>query len=805
MSVAPPHGANYRYVSRKRRTKEDRRFIAGKGNFVADIAVPGMKHVALVASPHPRANIISIDTTAALSLPGVHAVLTGDELSQHTKPLFHGLHLPNVKWFPLAVGMTRYAGEWVAAVVADTRYLAEDAAELVTVEYEALPAAVEIESLLEPDSPLVHPDHGSNLLLRKTFVWGPVEDDFAKSGNTLSYRARWGRSSTVPIETFGVVARWDPIGEILDVWASIQMPNYHEQIANALAVPLNAVRVHNDVDVGGSYGVKRGIKHTVLVSYLARKLGFPVRLIEDRLDNMSGGDAHGPDRLFDVTLAFDDDGTIRSMKLRAIDDVGAYPGRGPLQLGKPITALVGPYRINSVEYEAISVTSNKTGQVPVRGFGQAPTNFMIETGVDKIARELGIDRLEIRKRNLIGKDEFPWRIPTGTEYDSGDYQTVLDKALALADYPALIARRDALRAQGKLAGIGIATCLEPGGGNNIFEQLLNERLEITTFVESCLMRVDSQGMITAVMATTTSGQGHETLVATVAGEELERDPDDIRVTHADSLEALPTRSPVASRMAIVLGGATSEAARKIKHKMIAIAAHNLGVGADRIEYQSGEFFVRGEPAKKLTWEEIAAISHRQLHKMPPGMEPCLQEMSVLQVPGATGQLPNEKQEIQLYPCFSFQAHVPFVEIDPGTGKIQVTDYAIAHDCGTVINPDIVRGMIIGGLAHGVGAALFEKFAYDEDGQFLTGSFVDYLLPSAMEIPLVKDVEHCTPSPKTSLGQKGSGEGGYLGAPAAVASAVNDALAPLGIAITELPMRLSDVEAAINAKRMEQQK
>ncbi len=802
MSAGPPHGANYRYVSRKRRTKEDRRFVAGKGNFVADVALPGMKHVALVPSPHPRARLVSIDASAALATPGVHAVLTGDELARHTRPLYHGLDLPAIKWFPLAVGMTRYAGEWVAAVVADSRYIAEDAAELVAVDYEPLPAAVGIESLIEPDSPLVHPEHGSNVLLRKTFVWGPVEDDFAAAAHRLAYRARWGRSSTVPIETFGAMARWDPIGEILDVWASIQMPNYIEQIADALSLPLNSVRVHNDVDVGGSYGVKRGIKHTVLVSHLARTLGMPVRLIEDRLDNMSGGDAHGPDRLFDVALAFDDDGAIRSMKLRAIDDVGAYPGRGPLQLGKPITALVGPYRINSVEYEAISVTSNKTGQVPVRGFGQSPTNFMIETGIDEVARHLGIDRLEIRRRNLIGKDEFPWRIPTGTEYDSGDYHAVLDKALALADYPALIARRDAVRAGGRLAGIGVATCLEPGGGNNIFEQLLNERLEITTFVESCLMRVDAHGEITAVMATTTSGQGHETLVATIAGEELERDPDDIRVTHADSLEALPTRSPVASRMAIVLGGATSQAARKIKTKMVGIAAHNLGVGIERIEYQAGAFFVIGEPSRKLAWEEIASIAHRQIHKMPPGVEPCLQEMSVLQVPGASGQLPDENGEIQLYPCFSFQAHVPFVEIDPGTGKIEVTDYAIAHDCGTVINPDIVRGMIIGGLAHGVGAALFEKFAYDESGQFLAGSFVDYLLPSAMEIPLVRDVEHCTPSPKTSLGQKGSGEGGYLGAPAAVASAVNDALAPLGISIAELPMRLSDIEAAIDAGRTE---
>ena len=795
------HAPNYHYVSRKRRTKEDRRFVAGKGRFVADIRVPGMKHVAVVASPHPRANIVSINTAAALALDGVHYVLSGDELAAATEPLFHGLHLPKVRWYPLAVGMTRYAGEWVAAVVADSRYIAEDAAELVAVEYEPLPAAVDSERVMEADAPLVHPDHGSNVLFHDTFTWGPVAEDFAAADHTISYRARWGRSSTVPIETFGVAARWDEATEILDVWASIQMPNYHEQIANGLKIPLNSVRVHNDVDVGGSYGVKRGIKHTVLVSYLARTLGMPVRLIEDRLDNMSGGDAHGPDRIFDMTLAFDDDGLIRSMKIRALDDVGAYPGRAPLQLGKPITAIVGPYRINSVEYEAISVTSNKTGQVPVRGFGQSPTNFALETGIEKVARYLGIDRLELRRRNFIAKDEFPWKIPSGTEYDSGDYHTVLDKALALADYPALVARRDALRADGKLAGIGIATCLEPGGGNNIFEYLFNDRLEVTTFVESCLLRVDAHGRITAIMATTSSGQGHETLVATVAGEELERDPDDIRVVHSDSIESLPTRSPVASRMAIVLGGATSGAARKIRKAMIRIAAHNLAVPDDRIEYAAGEFTVTGDPSKKLTWEEIASIAHRQFHRMPPGMEPCLQAFEVFQVPGA-GQLPNDKGEVQLYPCFSFQAHIPLVAIDPATGKVTLEDYAIAHDCGTVINPDIVRGMIIGGIAHGIGAALYEKFEYDEDGQLLSGTFVDYLLPSAHEIPAVRDVEHCTPSPLTSLGQKGSGEGGYLGAPAAIASAVNDALAPLGVAIDELPLRLKDIEAAIHAQSSE---
>ena len=798
MVDAPVNLPNYRYVSRKRRTKEDRRFVSGRGKYVADVDVPGMKHLAVLASPHPRANIIRIDTSAAEALPGVHYVLTGDELAGATNSLFHGLDLPNIKWYPLAVGMTRYAGEWVAAVVADSRYIAEDAAELIDVEYESLPAAVDSEKMIDEDQPLVHPDHGSNVLFRKTWQWGPVDEDFAAMSNTITYRARWGRSSTVPIETFGVVAKWDDINEILDVWASIQMPQYQDQIAAALHLPMNNVRVHNDVDVGGSYGVKRGIKHTVLVSYLTMKLGFPVRFIEDRLDNMSGGDAHGPDRIFDMTMAFDDDGVIKSMKVRALDDVGAYPGRAPLQLGKPITALCGPYRVNSIEYEAISVTSNKTGQVPVRGFGQSPTNFAIETGIDRVAKFLGIDRIEIRARNLVRKDEFPWKIPPGSRYDSGDFHLVLEKALQASNWDDLIARRNALRAAGRLAGVGVATCLEPGGGNNIFEYLFNPKLQITTFVESILIKVEPTGAITAVMCTTTSGQGHETLVSTIAGEELERDPDTIRVLHGDSLEALPTRSPVASRMAIILGTATSNAAREIKAKMITIAAFDLGVEKDQIEYADGEFSVRGEPSRKLDWTEICHIAHKQFHRMPPGHELGLQSYAVQQVPGG-GDLPDENNEVSLYPCFSFQAHVPLVEIDPSTGKVKVHDYFIAHDCGTAINPDIVRGMIIGGVAHGIGAALYEKFEYDADGQLLAGTFVDYLLPSAHEIPPVTDIEHCTPSPMTSLGQKGSGEGGYLGAPAAIASAVNDALAPLDIEINELPIRARDIEAAIYEK------
>src|SRR5882724_8392057 len=453
--------AAFRFVSTNRRVREDRRFVAGHGHFVADVALEGLLHVAILPSQHPAARIVSIDAAAALAMPGVHYVLSGDELAAATDPLMNGLDTPLVRRHPLAVGHTRYAGEWVVAVVAETRALAEDASEKIRVIYEPLPFVMDAEEALQPGSPPVHPRHGSNVLLDRTFVWGEVEKHFAESPRRLSFRVTWGRSSTVPIETFGVVASWDPWREMLDVWASIQMPKYPDQIAAALKLPASGVRVHHDVDVGGSYGVKRGIKHTVVAGYLTRRLGFPVRLIEDRLENMRGGDAHGPERLFDVEVAFDAAGVIRAMKMRALDNVGAYAGRSPFQLGKPIGAIVGPYKIKSVQYQAIAALSNKTVQEAVRAFGQSPTNYAIERTIDEVANKLGLDRLEVRRRNLIQHDEFPYLIPSGSTYDSGDYQAVIDKVLAAAGYDALVVERDRLRASGMLAGIGVASCLEP--------------------------------------------------------------------------------------------------------------------------------------------------------------------------------------------------------------------------------------------------------------------------------------------------------------------------------------------------------
>ena len=778
--------SSFRYIGKKRRTKEDPRFVTGRGRFVADIALPGMKHVALVTSPHASARIKAVRTDKALALAGVRYVLTGEELCANVDPLYVGVDAPRVARYPLARGVVRYAGECVVAVVADSRALAEDAAEKIEIDYEPMAYVLDPEKAILPDAVLVHPEHGSNVLYRRKFVWGPVEADFARAKHTLSFRVHWGRSATVPIETFGVAAQWDPGTQLLDLWASIQMPKFPDQAARALRLPGNSVRVHFDVDVGGSYGVKRGIKHTVLVGYLAKKIGLPVRFIEDRLENMRGGDMHGPDRFFDMTVAFDADGTIRSLKIRALDDVGAYAGRSPLQLGKPVGAIVGPYKITSVEYEPISVLTNKTAQEAVRGFGQAPTNYAIETAIDRVARHLGMDRIALRKKNFIAKDQFPYLIPSGSTYDSGDYATVLDKALDAVKYRDLVMARDAARKVGRLAGIGIATCLEPSGGNSAFEPLFNPKNQTTTWMDSCLVRVDISGAITGVMNTSTSGQGHETLVATVLGEILERDPDTIRVVHADSLNALPSNSPVGSRMAIMLGGAAAGAAKKIKAALVAIAAHNLGVPEAKLEYRDGNVCTKGDAAKSLSWDQLVEIAHRQFHNLPAGLEPGLQAKFVWEVPTGGG-LPTADGRIQMYPCYSFEAHLVLLEIDPATAQPKIVRYLCGHDCGTMINPDIVHGMTYGGIAHGIGAALYEKFAFSDNGQLASQTFMDYLMPSALEVPAIDIVDHCTPSPLTEFGQKGSGEAGYLGAPAAIASAVNDALAPLGQSIDELPM------------------
>ena len=653
---------------------------------------------------------------------------------------------------------------------------------------------------------LVHEAHGSNVLLDRTFVWGEVEKDFAASPHTLKHRVKWGRSSTVPVETFGVTASWDPWREILDVWASIQMPKYPDQTAMALKLPMSSVRVHYDVDVGGSYGVKRGIKHTVLVGYLSRRLGVPVRLIEDRLENMRGGDMHGPERNFDVEVAFDDQGVIRSMKMRALDNVGAYAGRSPFQLGKPVGAIVGPYKIKSVQYQAIAVVTNKTVQEAVRAFGQSPTNYAIERTVDEVANQLGLDRLEVRRRNMIRHEEFPYLDPERLDLRQRRLSHRHRQGAG-----ACRLRRPDRRARPAAR----ARACSPASASR---RASNRAAAIPRSSRCSIPRsAPRPGWIPAASASIWSARSPRPCTRRRPG----------RATRpwsapwsARCWRSIPTRCAWCGRTRSIRCRATARSAAawrscsaarpsmrrsKLKDKLIAIAAHDLGVPAERIAYKDGNAFDTSAPDKKRTWAELVTIAHRHIHKLPPGMEPGLSVSHIMPVPTGGG-LPTADGRVQMYPCYSFEFHLMLVAIDPDLGKPEIKRYILGHDCGTVINPKIVRGMTMGGIAHGIGAALYEEFAYNDDGLLMAQNFMDYLLPSAHEVPPVEIVHHETPSPHTVFGQKGSGESGYLGAPAAVASAVNDAVRPLGIVVNSLPIkvaRLGDMIAAAREKHERQ--
>ena len=652
MSTAPRH---LRYVSANRRVREDRRFVAGMGQFAADVKAANMLHVALVPSPHPAARIVAIDAKAALALPGVHYVLTGDELAGAIDQLMSGLETPEVRRYPLAVKQARYVGEWVAAVVADTRAIAEDAAELVEVTYEPLPFVIDPEEALKPDAPMVHPPHGSNVLLDRTFVWGDVEGDFAQSPQHLSFRVVWGRSSTVPVETFGITAAWDPWRELLDVWASIQMPKYADQIARALRLPANAVRVHQDIDVGGSYGVKRGIKHTVLCGYLSRRLGRPVRLIEDRLENMRAGDAHGPDRIFDVSLAFNNDGIIRSMKMRALDNVGAYAGRAPFQLGKPIGAIVGPYKIQSVEYRAQSVTTNKAVQEAVRGFGQSPTNYAIETrdrqsrggaeprphrgAAAQLHPQGGVslshsERHALRQRRLSHRGRQGAR-PCRLRRAAGRARQAAPKRTAwpASASPPASSRAAAIRPSSRCS---IRRTPPRPGWNPAASMSMRSA---TSSPPSTPRRRDRA---TRRWSRPWSARFWKSIRTS------------IRVVRPDSLESMPSNSPVGSRMAIMLGGAAFHAAQKLKQKLIAIAAHQFGVGEDAVVYANGGV-ATAKGDRRLSWLDLVTIAHRNWHLLPPASSRGSKPMHVYQVPTG-GTLPTPDGRVQMYPCHSFEFH-----------------------------------------------------------------------------------------------------------------------------------------------------
>lgn len=773
----------FKYVGKPFPIREDRRYVRGKGNYINDQALPGMLHMAIARASVAHARLGAVDTREALKVPGVVAVITGKELAEAIEPVPQNLVLPNIKWYPLAVDRIRFAGEGIAAVIAVSRAIAEDAADLVSFDYEELPPLVDPLDAMKADATVLHEEQGSNIIWQDQFAWGEVDEVFASTAHVFEYRYRWNRNGGVPLETMGVLAEYDSGRDEIQVWASHQSPQLSGEIARVLRMSENRVRLHSNIEVGGSYGAKRGRKQVFLTAYASKVVDRPVKYIEDRSENLIAGDSHGPDRYFDIKLAVTEDGLVRGLDVSIVDDVGAYVGRGPLQMGKPITAVVGPYTIEAVRYAGAAVVTNKTNQAPFRGFGMAPHSYIIDRSLDRIARALGIDRVEIRRRNLIPADAFPYRIPSGATYDSGNYHAALELALSMPGCP-LVNRPEA--PTGKLIGVGVATCIEPSGGNQAIFSYLNPGAVGMT-PETTRVEIAKDGTLTATIGFQSTGQSHESFVTQVLCEELHFTPDTIEVQRGDSRSGMVGSTPTGDRMTLMLGRAVVQAATKLREKMTRIAAFNLGVAAEDLVYDERVFTAKDDPGKRLTVEEIITIAYHRQTMLPEEEEPGLSVTAIAKLPGGGLGLDEQKRLNQGFPSYGFSVHIPVVEIDELTFQVQLVDYYVVHDCGQVINPLVVDGMVLGGISQALGSVLLEQFAYSEDGQPLSTSFMDYLLPTAEQMPRVTMQHQVTPAPIHPYGAKGSGEGGYLAGPAAIASAVDDALVQLGVEVNETPI------------------
>lgn len=773
----------FKWIGKPFPVREDLRFVQGHGRYINDIVLPGMLHMAMASSSVAHARLIGVDITDALKVDGVVAVITGQDLVEAIEPVPQNLNIPDVVWYPLAVDKIRYAGEPIAAVIATSRAVAEDAAELIFADYEELPAVVDPLKAMQPDSAVLHEAHGSNIVWQDSFTWGDADKAFAEAARTFEFTYRWNRAGGVPLETFGALASFEQGRQKLEVWASHQSPALDVEIAKVLRLPQMNVLLHADVEVGGSYGAKRGRKQVFITSYAAKLTGRPVKYIEDRRENLIAGDAHGPDRQFKARFAVTEDGLMKGFELDIIDDVGAYVGRGPLQMAKPITAVVGAYKIEAVRYSGTAVTTNKTNQAPYRGFGMGPHNYVLDRSVDRIAREMGIDRVEFRRRNFIPADAFPYRIPSGSTYDSGNFQAALDLALSMPGCP-LVERPEP--SPGMLLGVGLATCVEPSGGNQAIFSYLNPATVGMT-PETTRLTITKDGDLIATIGFQSTGQSHESFVTQMLCEEMGFEPESIVVQRGNSHSGMLGATPLGDRMTLMLGLAVTQAAQKLKDKLARIAAFNLEIDAADLEYEDKAFVARGAPDKRMTVAEVTKIAYHDQVSLPDDEEPGLTVTAIAKLPGGGMGLDKDKRLQHGFPSYGFSVHIPVVEIDKETFRVRLRDYYVVHDCGQVINPLVVDGMVIGGISQALGSILLEQFDFSDDGQPLSTSFMDYMLPTADLMPRFHLQHRTTPSPLHPYGAKGTGEGGYLAGPAAIASAVDDALIQIGVEVNETPI------------------
>ncbi len=758
------------------RRREDARFLTGQGQYVADLAPTGVLHAAFLRSAHAHAAITRVDVSRALAAPGVAACFTAADLAGRVRPLVAPSRMRTYRptRFPvLAEGRARHVGEAVAVVVADSRYAAEDAVDLIEAEYAPLPVVADLEEALGASAPLVHPAATTNALLSRTFSQGDAAEALAGAACVVGDRFRFHRHAGVAIENRACLAEHRPTERLLTLWTSTQVPGIvRDALAEVLDWPAQRIRVVAP-DVGGGFGVKTVVyPEEIVVCALAMALGRPVKWVGDRREDLLTT-TQAWDEIIDAELGVNADGTICGLRARVLADVGAYsvyPWTASIEVIQVVSFLPGPYRVPHYHAEALGVATNKAPMGPYRGVGRPVSVFVMEALLDRTARRLGLDPAEIRRRNLIRPEELPYRSPSGIVWDSGAFHESLARAHDVAGYEGLRAEQDRARAAGRHLGIGLASYVELTGVGSAIP--VSPGADIATGTEGATLRVDPGGGVTAIFGLACHGQGHETALAQVVAAELGVRVDDVRVVHGDTALSPHGTGTYASRSAVLGGGAAILAARALRDKALTIAAHQLEVAAGDQELAEGVLSVRGVPDRAVSLAQVAAAAYAGGKRLPRGMEPGLEATRFYDPYFGTA---------------SSATHLALVEVDLATCAVSVLRYLVVEDCGRIINPLIVEGQAVGGVVQGIGAALLEELVYAEDGQLLTGSLMDYLIPTAAEAPPVEVLHVEIPSPTTLGGFKGVGEGGTIGAPAAIANAVADALAPLDVVITELPV------------------
>ncbi|MBX9709798.1 MAG: molybdopterin-dependent oxidoreductase [Xanthobacteraceae bacterium] len=780
---------------------EDASLLTGRGRFIDDLGVRrGTLHAAILRSPHAHAEIIAIDVEAARRAPGVAAVLTGQDIKKITTSLVVGVKAP-VECWPIAIGRVRYAGEPVAIVVASDRYKAEDALDLIEVEYRTLAAAVDPVAAMSAVAPVLHDGFPGNVASDRTFRYGDPESAFAQAAHRISIDIKYPRNSCTPIETYGVIADYDAMDDAYDVTANFQGPfSIHAVISRALKVPGNRLRLRTPQDSGGSFGVKQGVfPYIVLIAAASRVANRPVKWIEDRLEHLSAS-VSATNRVTTLSAAVAQDGKILALDWDQIEDCGAHlRAPEPATLYRMHGNMTGAYDIRHLKIRNRVVVTNKTPTGLNRGFGGPQVYFALERLMHRIAGELKLDPLELMRRNLVPANAFPYRTASGALLDSGNYQKSLDLGVAEGGLAELQARRDAARAEGRFYGIGYAAVVEPSVSNMGYITTVltvDERRKAgpkNGAQATATIAIDPVGGVTVHVASVPQGQGHRTVLSQVVADVFGLAPKDIRV-NAEMDTAKDAWSIAsgnyASRFAPAVAGTAKLAAEKLSRKLARVAASRLNVDVSDIEFADGSVRSKTNPENKVSFSRIAALGHWSPGSLPDDVGNTLRETVFWTPPELTP--PDDEDHVNSSLCHGFIFDICAVEIDRVTLETRIDRYVTMHDCGTILHPGMVDGQIRGGFAQALGASLFEEFSYGPDGSFLTGTFADYLLPTSTEVPEPVIVHMETPSPFTPLGAKGVGEGNCMSTPACIANAVADALGVRDIVLPLVPSKLAEL-------------